>query len=86
MSHLNGKKPFVGVKYISKSTGRIVTVEYRDDFLVKLSFYGRMSEIQTSIFYERFRRAPGQAGAKARKAQAEAAAAPRAKQSEFEND
>lgn len=86
MSHLNGKKPFVDVKYISKNTGRTVTVESSNDTVVKVRDMGRLVELSTITFYSHYRRAPGQAGAKARKAQAEAAAAPRAKQSEFEND
>lgn len=86
MSQLNGKKPFVGVSYISKNTGSTVVVEVSNNIHVKVRDNGRLVELNTETFYDHYRRAPNQPGAKARDAQEKAVAKPRVKQSEFEND
>lgn len=86
MSKLNGKRPFVGVKYIQKATGAVSEVISVTIANVRLK--NGQFEQTTSLagFYDDFRRAPNQPSAKVRKAQVEEAEKPRVKQSEFEND
>lgn len=86
MAQLNGKKPFVGVSYISKNTGRTVVVEVSNNSKVLVRDKGRVVELNTSTFYDHYRRAPNQPAAMVRDAQEKAVAKPRVKQSEFEND